>query len=177
MTSQKTLTIKEILKGIKWISSAFKFTDARVQLQEWKLLSKVDDRRWKLEDNFVWVLDYNFPNEVVVVPKWFITDFGSIPRPFWSVLNPTDKISYIIHDYLYTKDAKIYIKNRDNLSPLMYTFARRCEEKKDNVCKPDRFLADLILYQALLVEWMSKLYAAIVFIALRLFGFIWRHNR
>lgn len=39
----------------------------------------------------------------VRVPKGFVTDLASIPRPFWSVLSPTAAYAYaaIIHDYLY----------------------------------------------------------------------------
>lgn len=53
-------------------------------------------------------LDWH-PNEdqsalkLVVVPYGFVTDFASIPRIFWSLLNPDDDYAYaaVIHDYLY----------------------------------------------------------------------------
>jgi hypothetical protein len=39
----------------------------------------------------------------VRVPVGFVTDFASIPRPFWSMLKPDGLYSYaaIVHDYLY----------------------------------------------------------------------------
>jgi len=39
----------------------------------------------------------------VDVPTGFVTDFASIPRPFWSLLPPDGKYTYpaIVHDYLY----------------------------------------------------------------------------
>jgi len=39
----------------------------------------------------------------VTVPKGFVTDFASIPRPFWSLLRPDGEYTYpaIIHDFLY----------------------------------------------------------------------------
>ena len=40
----------------------------------------------------------------VIVPAGFVTDFASIPRPVWNLLDPEDpKIGWpsIVHDYLY----------------------------------------------------------------------------
>jgi hypothetical protein len=39
----------------------------------------------------------------VEVPKGFVTDLTSVPRPFWSLLRPDGEYTYaaIIHDYLY----------------------------------------------------------------------------
>ena len=39
----------------------------------------------------------------VTVPKGFVTDLASIPRPFWSLLRPDGNYVYaaIIHDFLY----------------------------------------------------------------------------
>lgn len=43
-------------------------------------------------------------NEIIVIPKKFVTDFASIPRVFWSILSPTDKYGQaaLVHDYCYT---------------------------------------------------------------------------
>jgi hypothetical protein len=39
----------------------------------------------------------------VTVPVGFVTEFASIPRPFWSLLRPDGDYTYpaIVHDYLY----------------------------------------------------------------------------
>lgn len=39
----------------------------------------------------------------ITVPMGFVTDFASVPRPFWSALSPIGKHgrAAIIHDYLY----------------------------------------------------------------------------
>lgn len=39
----------------------------------------------------------------ISVPVGFVTDFASIPRPFWSLLRPDGEYAYaaVIHDYLY----------------------------------------------------------------------------
>jgi hypothetical protein len=41
--------------------------------------------------------------EAVDVPVGFVTDFASVPRPFWSFLRPDGEYTYaaILHDYLY----------------------------------------------------------------------------
>ncbi len=40
---------------------------------------------------------------IIPVPAGFVTDFASIPRPFWSILPPWGKYGppAIVHDYLY----------------------------------------------------------------------------
>lgn len=37
------------------------------------------------------------------VPKGFVTDFASVPRPFWSIFPPDGKYAYaaVLHDWLY----------------------------------------------------------------------------
>lgn len=39
----------------------------------------------------------------IVVPKGFVTDGGSVPRPLWGIVSPWGKASkpYILHDWLY----------------------------------------------------------------------------
>lgn len=39
----------------------------------------------------------------VTVPKGFVTDFASVPRPFWSLFRPDGNYAYaaVLHDYLY----------------------------------------------------------------------------
>ena len=48
------------------------------------------------------------PYSKVDVPKGFVTDFASIPRPFWSLFPPDGEYAYaaIIHDYLYWSQAR-----------------------------------------------------------------------
>jgi hypothetical protein len=41
--------------------------------------------------------------EAISVPTGFVTDFASVPRPFWSLLPPDGDYTYpaIVHDYMY----------------------------------------------------------------------------
>ena len=60
-------------------------------------------RQWKLEDNWEYKID---DETTVVIPKGFIFDGASIPRPLWSLINPTGLllIPGLIHDYGYKYD-------------------------------------------------------------------------
>jgi hypothetical protein len=46
--------------------------------------------------------------ESVEVPKGFVTDFASIPRPFWTLLRPDGEYTFaaIVHDYLYWTQSR-----------------------------------------------------------------------
>ena len=48
--------------------------------------------------------------KTVTVPAGLVTDFASIPRPVWQLLDPEDPIiawPSVIHDYLYTCKGKL----------------------------------------------------------------------
>lgn len=63
------------------------------------IVKSVGSRSWELMEPFDW---YG-----ITVPEGFITDFASIPRPFWSIINPAGKIkpAALVHDYLYSKQG------------------------------------------------------------------------
>lgn len=77
----------------------------------------------------------------MIVPAGFKTNFGSIPRVFWWLMNPTEWNAYVLHDYLYST----HYGN-------------------------DKTECDHILYKALVAEGCNKVTATIVFIAVWLFG-------
>jgi len=43
----------------------------------------------------------------IVIPKGFCTDGASVPKIFWSLLDPWSKYfsAALVHDYLYSKDS------------------------------------------------------------------------
>lgn len=54
-------------------------------------------------------------NEVIKVPKGFVTDGASIPKIFWSIIGgPWGKYGYaaVVHDYLY--HIKIYTRKKSD---------------------------------------------------------------
>ena len=98
-------------------------------------------RFWEVCEPFIWRLVYGLesPGDIVV-PGGFKTDFGSIPRIFWSIIDPTEWNAYVLHDYLYST----HYENRDN--------------------------CDRILAEALVAEGCSRVVALVVYLALFLFG-------
>jgi len=98
--------------------------------------------KWEVIEEFFWWLDYNSQTNKIIVPKWFKTNFWNIP---WILQLFFDKyrISYILHDFLYTKKYKLF-------------------ERKE---------CDLILLEALKVELVGKFERSIIYLWVRLFGF------
>ncbi len=86
----------------EWIG---RWRDDRVK----KLLGPLDLRRFRdpvyiLLREIGWkhtVAPYDLP--AVTVPAHFVTDFASVPRPFWSMFRPDGNYAYaaVLHDYLY----------------------------------------------------------------------------
>ncbi len=118
-----------------------KFTMA--MKNNWLLKKIPRSKYWRIEEQFIWYIDYNNKDNYVVVPKWFKTDFGSIPKPLQNIYNPTKYIAYILHDYLYSPKGQ-------------YT----------------RRQADSILRDALKVEWASFICRWTIYLALRIGGFL-----
>ncbi len=73
------------------------------------LLSRFVERVYFLMKPIAWkpspLQNQSLPR--VNVPIGFITDFASVPRPFWSALPPDGEYTYaaIIHDFLYWNQA------------------------------------------------------------------------
>lgn len=98
--------------------------------------------RWVVQEPFVWYVDYVNKSRAIIVPAGFWTDFWSIPRILHSVLSPTQYISYILHDYLYTFWHQLGVSRKES---------------------------DLILAEALRVEGMNKISIKIIYIWVRMF--------
>lgn len=67
-------------------------------------LGRFKDPTYVLLRPIKWFAGKNGPDlPLVEVPKGFVTDLTSVPRPFWSLLRPDGEYAYaaIIHDYLY----------------------------------------------------------------------------
>lgn len=60
-------------------------------------------RSWKLLEEFVYDVGELGGNDSIKVPVGFVTDMGSVPRLFWSIIDPwgPPAKAFIIHDYLY----------------------------------------------------------------------------
>lgn len=82
-----------------------------------------EPRRWKIEKNWCYKFKRrNGCNIKIVIPKGFIFDGASVPRPFWFFLSPTGLflIPGLIHDYAYkyghhlNKGGKLTRDKNDN---------------------------------------------------------------
>ena len=87
-----------------------KYTDAIKLGQNWLLRKIPNSNYWVVMSEFYWYIDHDTKVQKVIVPVWFKTNFGSIPKPLWIFFNPTDYIWYIMHDYLYNKMWEIIIE-------------------------------------------------------------------
>ncbi len=62
-----------------------------------------DGRRWEIMREFEYHVGYKGSSKIITVPAGFITDFASVPRPFWAIIPRWGKHgnAAVIHDYLY----------------------------------------------------------------------------
>ena len=119
-----------------------KFTIA--MLHNWLLQKIPNTNLWLVQESFVWYMDYQNKKQKIIIPKLFYTDFWSIPRLLRIFFNPTRYISYILHDWWYSKYNTIYTRKE----------------------------IDLMLLESLHVEWAWWLERTLVYIWVRLFGWL-----
>ena len=67
------------------------------------VVSKVNKRMWRVERSFDYHVGSEDSEDVVTVPLGFLTDFASVPRPFWIIFPPDGQYTQaaVVHDYLY----------------------------------------------------------------------------
>jgi hypothetical protein len=108
---------------------------------------QTDGVNWYLLDDFIYWSD--LLNAAITVPKGRITDFASVPRPFWNVYPPWGKYgcAAIVHDELYW------------------------------VQTTTREVADNILKEAMVASGCDKITVAEIYAAVSLAGqFAWDNN-
>ncbi len=87
----------------KLIPVPIKTKHKNVWVRIWRWITSI--RQWRLIEDW----EYKLPDDdepVIVIPKDFIFDGASIPRPLWGVLSPTGLllIPGLIHDFAYRYD-------------------------------------------------------------------------
>lgn len=69
-------------------------------------VTKLKNQRWRVRIAFAY---YTQRGEIIKIPRGFITDLASIPRPFWSVIGSPGSGDYaqaaVVHDYLYVEQT------------------------------------------------------------------------
>ena len=63
----------------------------------------IGNNKWILIEGFEYHVGCYPSDEIITVPKGFITDFASVPKVFWSIIDPIGKHgkAAVIHDYCY----------------------------------------------------------------------------
>lgn len=130
-----------------------KFSQAVTLKQNWLLKKLPNSDLFEVREEFIWYLDYSTKKEYVVIPRWFRTNFWSIPRLLRFFFNPVQYISYLLHDYGYSKNAFICIWEYE---------AREFTRKE----------ADMILLEALNVEWAWIIEKFCIYIWVRIGGWL-----
>ena len=62
-----------------------------------------DGRTFRLVSEFDYHVGSETSSDYIHVPAGFVTDFASVPQPFWSAIPPWGKYgkAAVVHDYLY----------------------------------------------------------------------------
>jgi len=116
----------------------------------WLLQKVPNSKYWIVCEQFVWYIDYVNKKCPIIVPIWLETDFASIPKVLHFIFNPTRYISYILHD------------------KLMYDVKEKKITRKE---------ADLILIEALRIEWASVAERICIYIWVRIGARLWIWNK
>jgi len=128
---------------------------------------------WEVQQEFIWYIDFKTKNEYIIIPRWFLTNLGSIPRVLRGFIDYT-WLSYVLHDYLYSYKWKITVTDISIIDDSYHNISIWWDE---DYIIPTRKEADQILEWALQVEWMQYYKTILVYIAVRLFGFLYFNNK
>lgn len=156
----------------------YKFSTAIQQNLRNLLLRKIPGtKNFEVATDFVFYLYYEKIAEnkkivdgEIIVPKRFVTDFWSIPRFLWWVLNPTQYVGYVIHDYLYSRGAEIRFDDTTRCHIPHKTRATFTSEGHIEEVVITQELADRILEHILKVEGMNRLGRKLVRLGLMIGG-------
>ncbi len=147
--------------------------------KNWLLQKEPWGKQWEIKDEFIWYVNYKTKLSYIIIPKWFKTDFWSIPKFIQNIFSPTKYVGYILHDYLYVSSSKIMISNNGEtfdkeISKLRVSFEYKDKEKI--YAYPNRKFADKVLKEAIKVEWAWVIERNLIYIAVRLFWFLYFKN-
>lgn len=129
-----------------------------------------DGRRWMIMREFRYYIGHEGSADVIVVPVGFVTDFASVPRPFWAIIPRWGKHgnAAVIHDYLY--QFLSWMLEQPKYAPL---FGHLKCARED----PRKFADDVFL-EAMVVLNVRKSTRLVMYWAVRLFGwFAWRSDK
>lgn len=82
-------------------------------LTELDLTPLADGRNWRLLSDLTYCVDTSSGGDVITVPKGFVTDLASVPRPIWNLWPPFGKWdrASVLHDYGYRHEG-VYVGSK-----------------------------------------------------------------
>lgn len=110
----------------------------------------IGNNKWKVWQAFEYHVGSLDSDEIIKVPKGFVTDFASVPRIIWPIISPVDTHAKaaVVHDYCYS--TALYSRKR----------------------------SDQIFLEALTVLKVSYLKRMIMYRSVRMIGWYpWRNHR
>mgnify|MGYP003393857503 CR=1 FL=1 len=71
-------------------------------------VTKIDARHWKVSRDFRYYVGQEDSSDCIDVPEGFVTDFASVPRPFWIIFPPDGQYTQaaVLHDFLYSEKKR-----------------------------------------------------------------------
>lgn len=78
----------------------------------------LDRRRYRLKDDLRYWIDYDHQNEYIDIPAWYEFDFNSSPCFAHCIVDRDEFCISLIHDYLYSREGKVIIRDPQNYSEL-----------------------------------------------------------
>ena len=151
-----------------------KYTTATLK-KNW-LLQKIPwTDYWIVKEEFIWFVNYETKLSYIIIPKWFRTNFWSIPKLLQIIFSPTKYLAYVLHDYLYSKKARIILSDKidsfdKEINSLHVSFENW--DKTEIYTIPNRKFADKTLREAIKVEWWIFLERFFIYLWVRMFWFL-----
>lgn len=80
------------------------------------IVEKTNKGFWKTHREFGYYVGEEGSSDLITVPEGFLTDFASVPRPFWILFPPDGQYTQaaVLHDFLYSTQLRPR-KEADNI--------------------------------------------------------------
>jgi len=129
------------------------------KLKNWTVSKISWTSLWKVEKSFYWLIDYyDMDQWMIIANKWFMTNYGSIPRILRPIFDPTRYNSYVLHDSAYGFHRAY--------SPILKRYSPITRKE-----------ADLALLEWLAYEWAGFWERLIIYFWVRVGGWVaWNKN-
>lgn len=122
----------------------------------WALITVV--RKWEVSENWF----YDLPNgKRIVIPKGFVFDGASIPKPLWGFLSPTGllMVAGLIHDYSYRYAYLWAIDDTGNA--YKYKYKKGTRQDYDELFKKVNIAVNGMVVVDTVATWMLKAFGHI----------------